>query len=310
MTRSLSFQPRAPQSGTSTAHSPTCRRTSSERCDRGGDGARQGRSLRGRQVIFGHVLTASTGHNPGGRPQRPRTSRREDRLGAQPGVRLGAATVAIGMQQIANGDAESSWRAARSPCPRPRTPPTCAPHQNGRLQARRHDAEGRAARRLPGLSHGHDRRERRQPLATHPRGPGPLRGRITEQGRGRAEGRKFKDIAPDTIKTRKGDAVVAADEYIRAGTTLESVAKLKPAFSKEGTVTAGNASGINDGAAARSDAGLGGPEARADARSPASRPGPLPASIRPSSARARSGLAPGAGEGRLEGRRPRPRRGQ
>src|SRR5215211_5974295 len=62
---------------------------------------------------------------------------------------------------------------------------------------------------------------------------------------------KFKDeIAPVTVKTRKGDTVVDADEYIRAGTTLESVAKLRPAFSKEGTVTAGNASGINDGAAA------------------------------------------------------------
>src|SRR3954471_24949907 len=62
---------------------------------------------------------------------------------------------------------------------------------------------------------------------------------------------KFKDeIAPVTLKTRKGDVVVDADEYIRAGTTLDSVAKLKPAFSKEGTVTAGNASGINDGAAA------------------------------------------------------------
>src|SRR3954453_12495271 len=62
---------------------------------------------------------------------------------------------------------------------------------------------------------------------------------------------KFKDeIAAVTIKTRKGDIVVDADEYIRAGTALESVAKLKPAFSKEGTVTASNASGINDGAAA------------------------------------------------------------
>ena len=62
---------------------------------------------------------------------------------------------------------------------------------------------------------------------------------------------KFKDeIAPVTIKTRKGDVMVDADEYIKAGTTLDSVAKLRPAFSKEGTVTAGNASGINDGAAA------------------------------------------------------------
>jgi acetyl-CoA C-acetyltransferase len=60
---------------------------------------------------------------------------------------------------------------------------------------------------------------------------------------------RFKDeIAPVTIKTRKGDVIVDADEYIRAGTTLDTVAKLRPAFSKDGTVTAGNASGINDGA--------------------------------------------------------------
>ena len=62
---------------------------------------------------------------------------------------------------------------------------------------------------------------------------------------------KFKDeITPVTIKTKKGDVVVADDEYIRDGATLDSVAKLKPAFDKAGTVTAGNASGINDGAAA------------------------------------------------------------
>ncbi len=53
-----------------------------------------------------------------------------------------------------------------------------------------------------------------------------------------------------TIKGRKGDTVVDQDEYIRHGTSLESMAKLRPAFSKDGTVTAGNASGINDGAAA------------------------------------------------------------
>jgi len=62
---------------------------------------------------------------------------------------------------------------------------------------------------------------------------------------------KFKDeIAPVTIKTRKGDVVVSEDEYIREGATIDNVAKLRPAFDKEGTVTAGNASGINDGAAA------------------------------------------------------------
>jgi acetyl-CoA C-acetyltransferase len=62
---------------------------------------------------------------------------------------------------------------------------------------------------------------------------------------------RFKDeIVPVTVKTRKGDVVVDRDEYIRAGTTVDALAKLKPAFSKDGTVTAGNASGINDGAAA------------------------------------------------------------
>ena len=62
---------------------------------------------------------------------------------------------------------------------------------------------------------------------------------------------KFKDeIIPVTVKNRKGDIVVEDDEYIRHGATLDSVAKLRPAFSKEGTVTAANASGINDGAAA------------------------------------------------------------
>lgn len=62
---------------------------------------------------------------------------------------------------------------------------------------------------------------------------------------------KFKDeIVPVVIKTRKGEVVVDTDEYPKFGTTAESLAKLKPAFKKDGTVTAGNASGINDGAAA------------------------------------------------------------
>jgi acetyl-CoA C-acetyltransferase len=62
---------------------------------------------------------------------------------------------------------------------------------------------------------------------------------------------KFKDeIAPVTIKTRKGDVVVSEDEYIKDGVTYDSIAKLRPAFDKEGTVTAASASGINDGAAA------------------------------------------------------------
>ena len=62
---------------------------------------------------------------------------------------------------------------------------------------------------------------------------------------------RFKgEIVPVTVKTRKGDITVEEDEYIRHGVTVDGMAKLRPAFVKDGTVTAGNASGINDGAAA------------------------------------------------------------
>jgi acetyl-CoA C-acetyltransferase len=62
---------------------------------------------------------------------------------------------------------------------------------------------------------------------------------------------RFKDeIVPVTIKSRKGDIVVDTDEFPRHGATIEGMSKLKPAFEKDGTVTAGSASGINDGAAA------------------------------------------------------------
>jgi acetyl-CoA C-acetyltransferase len=62
---------------------------------------------------------------------------------------------------------------------------------------------------------------------------------------------KFKDeIVPVTVKSRKGDVVVDTDEYPKAGVTLDGIGKLRPAFAKDGSVTAANASGINDGAAA------------------------------------------------------------
>src|SRR6266853_1426184 len=63
-------------------------------------------------------------------------------------------------------------------------------------------------------------------------------------------GRFKHEIAPVTIKARKGDIVVDADDFPKHGTTLDGISKLRPAFAKDGTVTAANASGINDGAAA------------------------------------------------------------
>src|SRR3546814_1636425 len=66
----------------------------------------------------------------------------------------------------------------------------------------------------------------------------------------RAAGRFKDEIAPVTIKSRKGEIIISDDEYIRTGVTLDSVSAVRPAFKKDGTVTAANASGINDGAAA------------------------------------------------------------
>jgi acetyl-CoA C-acetyltransferase len=66
----------------------------------------------------------------------------------------------------------------------------------------------------------------------------------------RSSGRFRDEIVPVTIKGRKGDTIVADDEYIRAGVTIDGVSGVRPAFKKDGTVTAANASGLNDGAAA------------------------------------------------------------
>ena len=123
---------------------------------------------------------------------------------------------------------------------------------------------------------------------------------------------RFKDeIVPVTVKTRKGDVVVDTDEYPRHGATLDAMTKLRPAFAKDGTVTAGNASGINDGAAAV--VLMTAAEAQ-EARQDAARPHRLLGACRRRSVD--HGLGPdpvltrGAQEGRLVGRRPRPDRGQ
>jgi acetyl-CoA C-acetyltransferase len=72
----------------------------------------------------------------------------------------------------------------------------------------------------------------------------------TKAGEAMKAGRFRDEIVPVTVKTRKGEVVVDTDEHPKPDTTLEALAKLRPAFNKEGSVTAGNASGINDGAAA------------------------------------------------------------
>ena len=128
-------------------------------------------------------------------------------------------------------------------------------------------------------------------VADHPRAAGRVRGRrrrTRPRPRRRPASSRTRS-SPVTIKARKGDIVVDTDEYPKAGVTLDSIAKLRPAFDKEGTVTAANASGINDGAAAvvlmKAERGRQGTARR---RSRASCPGRMPASIRRSWAPGRS----------------------
>ena len=123
---------------------------------------------------------------------------------------------------------------------------------------------------------------------------------------------KFKDeIVPFTISTKKGDIVVDQDEFIRHGVTYDALAKLRPAFSKDGTVTAGNASGINDGGGAlvlmtATEAAKRGltPLARIASWATA---GVDPAIMGTGT---NPGFAKGAGKGWLENRRPRSDRSQ
>jgi acetyl-CoA C-acetyltransferase len=95
-------------------------------------------------------------------------------------------------------------------------------------------------------------------------------------GEAMKSGRFAEEIAPVTVKGRKGDVVVKDDEYPKPETSMEILGKLRPAFSKEGTVTAGNASGINDGAAAAVVMSADEAKRRGIKRWRASSPGPPP----------------------------------
>ncbi len=205
------------------------------------------------EVILGQVLTAGQGQNPAriaamaaGIPQEKTAWGLNQLCGS------GLRAVALGLQQIANGDAKIIVAGGQESM-------SLAPHaaylrsgqkmgdlkfvdtmlKDGLMDAFNGYHMGNTAENVAGKWQLN--REEQDKFAAASQNKAE-----TAQKEGR-----FKDeIAPFTVKTRKGDIVVDQDEYIRPGTTVEALAKLKPAFSKEGSVTAGNASGINDGAAA------------------------------------------------------------
>jgi acetyl-CoA C-acetyltransferase len=205
------------------------------------------------EVILGQVLTAGQGQNPARiAAMAAGVPKEKTAWGLNQLCGSGLRAVALGLQQIANGDAKIIVAGGQESM-------SLAPHaaylrsgqkmgdfkfvdtmlKDGLLDAFQGYHMGTTAENIAGKWQLN--REEQDKFAA------------ASQNKAEAaqkEGRFKDEIVPITVKSRKGDIVVDQDEYIRPGTTVEALAKLKPAFSKEGSVTAGNASGINDGAAA------------------------------------------------------------
>ena len=205
------------------------------------------------EVILGQILAAGQGQNPArqaamaaGIPQEATAWGLNQLCGS------GLRTVAIGMQQIANGDADIIVAGGMESM-------SLAPHvahmRGGTKMGDLKMVDSMLRDGLMDAFHGYHMGNTAENVAQRWQLTREEQDQFAVASQNKAEAAqkagKFKDeIVPFTISGRKGDIVVDADEYPKHGTTMEGVAKLKPAFSKEGTVTAANASGINDGAAA------------------------------------------------------------
>jgi len=205
------------------------------------------------EVILGQVLAGGEGQNPArqaamgaGIPQEKTAWGMNQLCGS------GLRSVALGLQQIANGDAKVIVAGGMESM-------SMAPHlSHMRGGTKMGDVKFVDSMLKDGLMdafHGYHMGVTAENIATKWQITREEQDAFATNSQNKAEdaqkGGRFKDeIIPVTVKTRKGDIVVDQDEYIRPGTTVDGLAKLKPAFNKEGTVTAGNASGLNDGAAA------------------------------------------------------------
>ncbi len=205
------------------------------------------------EVILGQILTAGEGQNPArqaamkaGIPQEKTAWSLNQVCGS------GLRAVALGLQQIANGDAKIMVSGGQESM-------SLAPHgAHLRAGIKMGDVKFVDIMLRDGLIdafHGYHMGVTAENVAAKWQISREEQDRFALGSQNKAEAAQnaglFADeITPVTVPTRKGDLIIDNDEYIRIGTTLDALAKLKPAFSKDGTVTAGNASGINDGAAA------------------------------------------------------------
>lgn len=205
------------------------------------------------EVILGQVLTAGEGQNPArqaamgaGCPKETTAFAINQLCGS------GLRAVALGMQQIVSGDAKIIVAGGQESMS---MAPHCAYLRSGVKMGDFKMIDTMLKDGLTDAFHGYhmgitaENIARQWQLSRSEQDEFALASQHKAEAAQKA-GRFDEEIVPFTVKARKGDVVVSADEYIRPGTTMEVLAKLKPAFDKEGTVTAGNASGINDGAAA------------------------------------------------------------
>jgi acetyl-CoA C-acetyltransferase len=205
------------------------------------------------EVIMGQVLTAGEGQNPARQAAMAAGVPKEATAwGVNQVCGSGLRAVALGAQQIATGDAEIIVAGGQESM-------SMAPHvahlRNGQKMGSVEFIDSMIKDGLWEAFNGYHMGNTAENVAKQWQLTRDEQDKFAVASQNKAEAAKkagkFKDeIVPVTIKTRKGDVVVEEDEYIREGATMENVGKLRPAFDKEGTVTAGNASGINDGAAA------------------------------------------------------------
>jgi len=205
------------------------------------------------EVIMGQILTAGQGQNPARQASIAAGIPVESPAwGVNQLCGSGLRTVALGFQQIRNGDADIVVAGGQESM-------SMAPHcQHLRQGVKMGNFEMIDTMIKDGLwdaFNGYHMGNTAENVAKQWQITRQMQDEFAVASQNKAEAAmkagKFKDeIVPVTIKTRKGETVVDTDEYPKAGVTLESLAKLRPAFDKEGTVTAGSASGINDGAAA------------------------------------------------------------
>jgi acetyl-CoA C-acetyltransferase len=205
------------------------------------------------EVILGQVLSAGQGMNPA-RQAAMKAGIPQDKtaFGINQVCGSGLRAVALGAQQIANGDAKIIIAGGQESMS---LSPHCAHLRAGTKMGELKFVDTMIRDGLTDVFHSYHMGQTAENVAAKWQLSRELQDQFALASQTKAEaaqkaGRFKEEIVPFTINTKKGDIVVDADEYIRPGTTLEGLAKLKPAFTKDGTVTAGNASGINDGGAA------------------------------------------------------------